>query len=351
MPHPGRSPGLREFKLEVTHRCALNCLHCSSDARPSNSREMGRDDCLRVIAEAAAMGAEEVAFSGGEPLLWSALPDAVAAAAGHALKVTVYTSGNADQFGQRASRLRELGASLAVFSVFGPTAVSHERVTRMRGSFARTTAAMHEARALGLSIELHFVPMAGTYRDLPEIACLAREHGASRLSVLRLVPQGRAALVPGRILSRVQNLELRRQILALRAEHGDSFVRTGSPYNFLMLSDQPACRAAMDRLTIGPDLHLYPCDAFKGIRASEVVRTEEWSCLCGASLFECWRRSPYLEAVRTQLAADFGAPCRSCGLLQKCASGCLAQKAIANGSLKKGPDPDCLGPEIAGGSV
>ena len=340
---------LNEFKIEVTYRCDLNCIHCSSDARSSNSLEMARDDSLRILADGAKMGAQDVALSGGEPLLWPHIEDAVNAAAKHGLKVTVYTSGNANTFKRKASRLHDLGATRFIFSIFGATVATHERVTRKAGSLGRTCTSVSEALAIGLTTELHFVPMVGNYRELGGVVELGRELGVSCVSVLRLVPQGRAALLKDRVLNRIQNLELRHEIVCLRKKYGDDLIRTGSPYNFLMLKKSPACCAAIDRLIIGPDLRLYPCDAFKRIEASELVKTEDWSCLAGASLPECWEKSLYLEAVRTYLTSDFQDPCDSCKLLEKCASGCLAQKTIAYGSLVKKPDPDCLGPNFQGG--
>ncbi len=337
---------LKEFKIEVTYHCNLNCIHCSSDARPSNSLEMSRDDCLRILQESAKMGIRDVTFSGGEPLMWPHVFEAVEAAIQHGLRVTIYTSGYTDDFPVKSKQLHKIGASRFIFSVFGATAPNHERVTRKSGSFQCTLSAMKYAVSLGLKTEVHFVPMTGNYRELADVAELACKLGACRISVLRLVPQGRAALIRDRALNRVQNLELRHQIRGLRAMYGYDFVRTGSPYNFLLLNDSPACYAAIDRLIIGPDLRLYPCDAFKQICAEELVKTEEWSCLVSRSLPECWRKSPYLEAVRTYLTTDFEPPCVSCKHLEKCASGCLAQKAIAYGSLAKKPDPDCLGPNF-----
>jgi radical SAM protein with 4Fe4S-binding SPASM domain len=235
-----------------------------------------------------------------------------------------------------------------IFSVFGATAITHERITRKAGSFERTKAAMSDALSVGLATELHFVPMVGNYLELNDVTNLARQLSASRVSLLRLVPQGRATLIKNRVLNRIQNLDLRRQVQALRKEHGDDFIRTGSPYNFLMLNDTPACCAAINRLIIGPDLRLYPCDAFKRIGALELVKTEDWSCLVGTRLPDCWQNSPYLEAVRTYLNTEFEAPCVLCKSLEKCLSGCLAQKVIAYNSLDKKPDPDCLGPNFKG---
>ena len=290
------------------------------------------------------MGAQEVAFSGGEPLNWTPLPDAVEAAARSKMTITVYTSGNSDDFEGKATRLHRRGAARFIFSIFGGTAATHERITRTAGSFERTQAAMLRARAIGLATEVHFVPMTTNYRELAEVTAVAREVGASVVSVLRFVPQGRAALLPNRALNRVQNLELRHSIQELR--QNGSQLRVGSPYNFLMLNDNPGCWAAIDRMIITPDLKMYPCDAFKRIDAEELVGTADHSSLQQWSLSECWQASPYLGAVRTHLTTDFAEPCDSCQFLERCLSGCLAQKALATGALHKGPDPDCLGPSF-----
>jgi radical SAM protein with 4Fe4S-binding SPASM domain len=334
---------LKEIKVEVTYKCDLNCIHCSSDAHPSNSLEMSRNDCIRILSEAARMGVKDVAFSGGEPLLWPHICDVAELAVKLGLKVTIYTSGNVIDFRRQVNHLHGCGVTRSIFSIFGAVTENHERITRKSGSLERTKAAMRDALAVGMTTELHFVPMVGNYRELGDIADLAYQYGASCVSVLRLVPQGRAALLRGRILKRHQNIELRRQIINLRAKYGPGFVRTGSPYNFLMLKDSPGCFAAINRLIIGPDLYLYPCDAFKQIGAIDLVKTEDWSCLAGRSLLECWDKSPYLKVIREYLMTDFEEPCSTCNNLEQCVSGCLAQKTIANGVIAKKPDPDCLG--------
>jgi radical SAM protein with 4Fe4S-binding SPASM domain len=340
---------LREFKIEVTYRCDLNCVHCSSDARPSNGLEMSRTDSLRILNEAKALGASEVAFSGGEPLGWPHLEEAVSRAVQLGFRTTIYTSGNTEGFKPKARRMQRLGADRFVFSIFGGVAATHERVTRVRGSFAVTAEAIAVAGRTGLRTELHFVPMSTNYRELREVAGVASKCGVAEISVLRLVSQGRAALLSGRALDRVQNLELRTTIRELR--DAGLKIRLGSPYNILMLNEKPGCWAAIDRLIVAPDLKVYPCDAFKRINATDLVGSDRWSDLHYCSLTECWSKSPYLEAVRTYLTTDFGEPCDSCGFLEKCLSGCLAQKTLAEGALKKCADPDCLGPSLVGEST
>jgi radical SAM protein with 4Fe4S-binding SPASM domain len=331
---------LREFKMEVTHGCELNCIHCSSDARPSNKLQMQRDDCLRILAQAVEMGAQEVAFSGGEPLTWPHLADAVEAAAKGGLNVTIYTAGYVPDFMAHASVLFKRGAKRFIFSIFGGDASSHERITRIAGSFKRTCDAIVTAKCLGLATESHFVPLSTNYAELRAVAVLSKRLGAEAVSVLRLVPQGRAALIQGRALTKVQNLQLRRQIMELRTEGLN--IRAGSPYNFLMVNDSPRCSAAIDRLIVGPDLRIHPCDAFKQVGADHVAGTWSLSCLRDATLRECWEKSPFLEAIREYLTTPFPQGCSDCHDLERCLSGCLAQKVIASGNIGKRPDPDCL---------
>jgi radical SAM protein with 4Fe4S-binding SPASM domain len=286
------------------------------------------------------MGVEEVAFSGGEPLIWRPINDLIHHTSKSGIRVVLYTSGNVPRIGEAMHAVKAGGAQRCVFSIFGATEHTHERVTRIRGSFDKTVHAIAAARQAGLAAEIHFVPLAQTYNELEGIASLAERHKVGRISVLRFVPQGRGVLIKRHCLNRLQNLSLKRTIERLRQAGFD--IRTGSPYNFLMLNDQPKCCSAIDRLIIGPDLHVYPCDAFKQVEAEELVGTKGFSCLSQHSLRDCWEKSPYLLAVRKYLTTPFPERCEACAALGKCLSGCLAQKVIAYGSLDKRGDPMCL---------
>jgi len=331
---------LNEFKIEVTYRCPLSCIHCSSDATPTSKKEIKKEQCQTIIKKAMNMGAREVSFSGGEPLIWPPLYQVIDDSVQGGLDVVIYTSGNVSDVGRRMRELSDLGVSACIFSIFGSNPIEHERITRIKGSFLKTKQAINKANAVGLQTELHFVPLSTNHMDLETIAVLSRDWGISRISILRFVPQGRGFLIRKRILNRLQNIQLKRTVEKLRSQGFD--IRTGSPYNFLMLNDQPKCCSGIDRLIIGPDLRIFPCDAFKQIKAEELVGTLELSSLNGNSLSECWEHSPFLEAVREYLTTDFAEPCESCQSLEQCLSGCLAQKVIANGNLKKSPDPLCL---------
>jgi radical SAM protein with 4Fe4S-binding SPASM domain len=335
---------LRAFKIEVTHKCNLYCVHCSSDGSPFSNIFMRKEDCLRILKEAIEMGVEEVAFSGGEPLLWPHLEDAIKVAKEGGMRVSIYTSGNVSDVISKLSMVKRLDVDRCIYSIFASFQEKHEEITRKPGSFIATLNAVSWSTKIGLATEFHFVPFSENFMEIERISKLSCDLGVNRISILRFVPHGRGREQKSYILNSSQNLELRKTVIALRENGYD--IRTGSPYNILMLNDQPKCCAGIDRMIIGPDLKIFPCDAFKQIRADNIVGTINLSTLYGSTLSECWEKFPFLNAVRRYLTTEFAEPCTSCRFLENYLSGCLAQKVILHNDFGKRPDPLCLGNEM-----
>lgn len=330
---------LKEIKMEVTHACLLRCVHCSSMAGNESIRQMKWEDCSRILSEAAEMHVEEVAFSGGEPLLWQHLPKAVTYSSEKGMRPALYTTGIAPDAFRIFQDLRTAGLSRIMFSMFGSSRLLHEAVTLTEGSYDASLDAVRQCVNLGFNVEFHFVPMTMNCQELRPVAELAREVGVKRVSVLRLVPQGRGAMSGDLILSREENRALREVIIGLREEGHD--IRVGSPYNVLMLKTNPECCAGIDRLTISPDLKISPCDAFKQVTSEMLGALDEYSSLCGNSLADTWHNSLFLRTIREYLTTPFARECNECKRLESCLSGCVAQKFFAHGKLAKCHDPMC----------
>jgi radical SAM protein with 4Fe4S-binding SPASM domain len=332
---------LNELKIEVTYTCPLACIHCSSDSTPSSQSIIEPSVLLNIVNNAIELGVKEIAFSGGEPLLHPSIIDAVHLAANNKIRTLVYSSGCVDEFDVLIKNLIQAGLSKIIFSLYSDEAEKHEAITRVRGSHRQTVQGIQQCIKNGLATEVHFVALKRTYKSLTSVAEYTKLLGVNRLSVLRFVPQGRGYLLGRDMLTNTEYAELKTAIENLRNTGMD--IRTGSPFNFLMLSNNPKCNSAIDRLIIAPDLCIYPCDAFKRISAQEIVGTENYSRLeKGKTLYDCWHKSPYLAAVREYLCSPFAKPCDECEWLESCLSGCLAQKVLVSGILDKKPDPNCM---------
>ena len=351
-----REGDLEEIKIELTKDCPLACVHCSSNAHSGNKIQLPREAVISVVGQAAKLKVQSIIFSGGEPLLWPWLDDAVVACAFHGLHCSLYSTGiNVNGDGARKIlSLKERGLRRVIFSLHSPLKKHHEEITRQIGSFDKTVATMRTIGNSNIEREIHFVPLMRNYKQLLKLVELAKDLGIQKISILRFVPQGRGEALKNshEMLMQKETVELRTLILRCR-ENYDVEIRLGSPYNIMMLNTDVDCIAAWRTLCIGPNGNVYPCDAFKNIEPCDIGLEDPYNNILSHSLGECWEHSKYLGAIRHYLTTRFGEPCSNCKELERCKSGCLAQKvldqeSIENGNIAKRPDPLCLKGLIGG---
>lgn len=329
-----------EIKIEVTYECPLACIHCSSNAHKDNSLQMTYEKCVEIVEQANNLGVKEIAYSGGEPLIWNHIDDMIYLTHKLGIYVSLYTSGNIPDKYKRFLKLKNEGLDRAVFSLYSYKAENHERITRISGSFEQTINSIKDCIKVDIQAEVHFVAVSQTFRELKDVAYFCKEIGINKISVLRFVPQGRGSLFSQGILNKSENIELINIIYNLRKSGFD--IRTGSPFNILLINKNPECYAAKNRMVIAPDLRIYPCDAFKQIHAEDIADTLNNSILTNNTLEYCWNNSLYFNMIREALEQPSGEPCDKCLNYNSCKTGCLAQKFLQYRTLKKIPDPACL---------
>ncbi|MFC5606169.1 pyrroloquinoline quinone biosynthesis protein PqqE [Variovorax soli] len=93
---------------ELTYRCPLHCVFCSNPVDYArHGDELDTAHWKRILAEARALGAVQLGFSGGEPLLRSDLEELVA----HARALGFYTNLITSGVGLTPARARGLKAA------------------------------------------------------------------------------------------------------------------------------------------------------------------------------------------------------------------------------------------------
>ncbi len=292
---------LEEVKIELTKNCPLSCIHCSSNASLGNPVQLTRDIVLSLVRQAPELHVKSIIFSGGEPLLWPWLVDAVKECNIQGLNSSIYSTGinMTDDGAREIVDLANHGLNRIIFSLHSPFKSQHEGITRKSGSFEKTVAVIKELGENGIEREIHFVPLKINYKHLPELIELARDLGIPRVSILRFVPQGRGAILKKshEMLMHKETVELRTLILACRKQ-SDVNIRLGSPYNILLLNKEVECIAARKTLYIGSNGNIYPCDAFKNTDPEEIGLNDPYHNILKHSLKECWEQSEYLNTIR-----------------------------------------------------
>lgn len=182
----------RVLQVHPTRRCNLTCLHCYSDSGPTARDELPPPLLDDLVADAASLGYEVLAVSGGEPLLYARLPELLR----HARSVGMVSMVTSN--GTLADR-RRLGAlagclDLLVLSLDGPRP-EHDRMRARVGAYDAMERRLEAVRESGIPFGFLFTLTQHNVHHLEWAAGFAARSGASLLQVHPLEPSGRGRLL------------------------------------------------------------------------------------------------------------------------------------------------------------
>ncbi len=136
-----KGPILNSIDIELTERCNNNCIHCyinlpSSDKK-AKKKELSTHEWKETIQQIADLGAMEIRFTGGEPLLRDDFEELYIFSRELGLKVLIFT--NATLITEKiASLFKKIPPLKDIeITVYGMKRESYEGVTKAPGSFKK----------------------------------------------------------------------------------------------------------------------------------------------------------------------------------------------------------------------
>jgi len=281
--------------IELSQRCNLRCSHCynfdrSQSARPKQGRPaLSSDEIVRVLHEIREAGALIVAFTGGEALLHPDLLRFVRVA--RSLKLAVRLKSNGTLITPaRAEELRQAGVTDLEVSLYGAAAATHDRFTRVPGSFEKTVSGVMNAQKADITTQINFVMHHECVDEYAAMIDLAQSLGAAYSMGFDLTKRydGTSDSLDLR-LTRDDLLKLYRG--PRRRDFTDAINR----------SDSVQCACARTNAGIGFDGTVYPCIGAP-IPSGDLRQ---------ASFQEIWRNSENFNWIRSLTLKDFK-DCSAC---------------------------------------
>jgi MoaA/NifB/PqqE/SkfB family radical SAM enzyme len=189
---PAASP-LDFLWVELTNRCNLRCVHCYAESGPDAeiADPLTATEYEAVLQQAADVGCRKVQFIGGEPTLNRHLGALVERAAGLGYEfIEIYT--NLTRLSDAFITCLLTHRVQVATSIYAPTAAVHDRITAVRGSFARTTANVRKLVAMSVAVRASVVEMEENAGLLEEtVRFLEGDLGVRHIKVDRRRPFGR----------------------------------------------------------------------------------------------------------------------------------------------------------------
>lgn len=296
---------LSEISIEILQRCPNRCIYCSSHSNPQATHIIPFEIIKNVIDDAKSLGCKTVCLSGGEPFLHPQILDIISYIAKQQLICYVYTSGIYMKDEVYSSLPNEYIEAIrgmvdkVIFNVEADSSTLYDKIMGTDvGGFDMMKKSINDCVSSGLVVETHVVPMQVNFKHLKSIFEMCYQLGVSKVSILRLVLQGRALVNLSLVkLTGEDSREVTKLIKALKKAYKGK-VRIGLPY-----SDSNCriyCKAASDKINVRYDGNVYPCEVFKDDLLNAKLGCEPdnvWK----DSFYDLYQNSPYLNVVRKSI--------------------------------------------------
>ncbi|EQB4537653.1 pyrroloquinoline quinone biosynthesis protein PqqE [Pseudomonas aeruginosa] len=321
---------------ELTYRCPLQCPYCSNPLDfARGGEELSTQQWIEVFRQAREMGAAQLGFSGGEPLVRQDLAELIAAARGLGFYTNLITSG----IGLNEKRLKEF-ADAGLDHIQISFQAADEEVNNLlagsRKAFAQKLAVARAVKAHGYPMVLNFVTHRHNIDSIDRIIELCIELEADFVELATCQFYGWAELNRAGLLPTREQLQRAERITA---QYRERLAAEGNPCKLIFVvpdyyEERPkACMGGWGSvfLDVTPDGTALPCHSARQLPVKFPNVREH-------SLQHIWYESFGFNRFRGD--SWMPEPCRSCDEKERDFGGCRCQAFMLTGDAEA-TDPVC----------
>jgi pyrroloquinoline quinone biosynthesis protein E len=318
---------------ELTYRCPLQCPYCSNPINFAGIKEeLDTDTWITVLRQARKLGAAQLGFSGGEPLVRQDLDILIKEARTLGYYTNLITSG-VGMDGERVENFRRAGLDHIQISFQASSAELNNYFAGSNKAFTHKKAMAQEVKRQGYPMVLNFVLHRHNIDQVEQILDLSLELGADYVELANTQYYGWA------LHNRAQLLPSKEQLLKAEAATQNYRKKIGDKMKIIFVvpdyyeTRPKACMNGWGKifLTITPNGTALPCHSARDLPI-------EFPNVRDMDIKEIWYNSPGFNTYRGN---DWmKEPCRTCPEKEKDYGGCRCQAFYLTGDATAA-DPVC----------
>ncbi len=323
----------RWLLAELTYACPLQCPYCSNPIDYAKYHaELDTEDWKRVLTQARKMGAVQLGFSGGEPLIRKDLPELVK----HSRDLGYYSNLITSGYGlseEKIIQLKEAGLDHIQVSIQASTQELNDHIAGT-SSFQHKKDVAHLVKKHGYPMVLCVVIHRENIHQMPQILEMAEELGADYLELANTQYYGWAHANRDLLLPTKEQFEQAEQVAQAVKEKV-----AGKMKIYYVVPDfhEDRPKACMNGwgttfLTIAPDGVALPCHSARDLPGLDCPNIKDFS------IEEIWHESKAFNFFRG--FEWMKEPCSSCDEKEKDFGGCRCQAYLLTGDMNN-TDPVC----------
>jgi len=252
---------LMSVLLELTYACNLDCTFCYNDLSRGGQR-LSIEQYRELLDDLASLGVLNLSLSGGEPLAHPRFFEIASHARSLGFVIRLKTNGHAVKEAV-ARRIRdEVDPFLIEVSVHGATGATHDRQTRVAGSFERLVANIRTMKSLGLRVKANSVLTRWNEHEIEGMLALYDELDVRFQVDLEVKPKDDGDLGPLSIESSPEGRARLQRALEARMTPDDPATDAASTVaarKAILVGTDKHCGAGSNNIAIDPYGRVLPC--------------------------------------------------------------------------------------------
>lgn len=326
-----RKPRMNGLQFELTSRCNERCIHCYiPNPKKNNGGDMPIEKVKSLIDEFAKMGGLHITLSGGEVFLHKDIIPIMQYCREKDMQISILSNLIALK-DEQIPFIKEANVSIVQTSLYSMDPSIHDLITTVKGSQAKTKAAIEKLVAADIPVQISCPVMKANRKGYADVLRYAQSLRCKAQTDYIMMAQSNCDTqnLANRI-SLEETEELLRDIMDWDNDYKRITLQQKSltddfAFDPKRFAHQPLCGAGINDCCITENGDVYPCPGWQDLICGNVYEQ---------TLQDIWESSPQLKKVRSITRNDFP-QCIKCEALNFCAMCLVRNYNESNGDMFK----------------
>lgn len=326
-----RKPRINGLQFELTSRCNERCIHCYiPNDKKNEGEDMPLEKVFSIIDEFAQMGGLHVTLSGGEVFMHKDIIRIIQYCREKDMQISILSNLIALKNVQ-IPFIKAANVSIVQTSLYSMNPEIHDFITTIKGSFAKTKAAIEKLVAADVPVQISCPVMKLNYKGYADVLQYAQSLRCKAQTDFIMMAQ--ANFDTSNLANRLSLEEteyLLRDIMRWDKDYKEHTLKQRPISDAISVSRerfmlQPLCGAGINDCCITESGDVYPCAGWQAMVVGNVYKQ---------SLKEIWDNSEQLKKIRAVKQGDFP-QCLDCEARNYCAMCLVRNYNESNGDMFK----------------
>ncbi|RLJ07469.1 MAG: hypothetical protein DRP16_03435 [Candidatus Aenigmatarchaeota archaeon] len=315
--------------LEFTELCNHKCIYCYENAGSKHGyKQIEIEKMKELIDYFGEHGIKQLTCSGGEPLLYPYIKEAIKQARENGMIVHMITNGYFLNK-KRAKELFDVGLTQVQINIDSVRPEKHDMIRGKKGSFKHAVEALKNAKEVGMTCVTQTVVTSLNENEIIDIFKFARKLGIQRCRVWDIVPAEGRAREHMHLKPKRNYIEIIKELADFAYETGAVNIESGDPLFHSGIEKRVPITGGYCPYSIGLLANLsvtgdsYFCCTNRGepmYNIFDVMQT-------GKNLNKIHRET-LIKTIKNVQMFNLPKECKKCEFFNTCKGGCVMRRAF-----------------------